>query len=313
MNQSGLSDNEMLKIVEQNNLKTHSRDGVVYYDNQTNKSLNDGFFLRIETDKRRLKLECSLHKYFNWILNHRQTNDDLFSFSNAANTIEMLKASTGIDVGKLKVTYYEIGLNLNMENDCKSYIDKMQFIGTLGNKRQFFVNPKYKGERIKTTIFHRHIKKVYKVYDKNHEMKDKKSKGQPKHENTLRIETIQKRVERMTVADLLNPKTIAKLTDQFLKDWRTVQFTPNLQVKKGTHQRKVDLCTQIILFGKEQVLQDYRELFNKGDLTERRFRDIREFIQYEWDIFKKSVVVNKLPAEMEFRDKINEALKITCI
>lgn len=309
MNKTGLTDTEILQIVEKNDLKTHSKDGVIYYDNQTNKTLNDGFFIRIETDKKRLKLECSLHKYYNWILNRKQTNDDLFSFSNASNSVDLLTDKTGIDVLNLKVSYYEIGLNLYMDCDCKTYIDNMQTIGTLDNKRQLFVNPRYKGERIKTTVFHRHIKKVFKVYDKNHEMRDKQRNFEPLHPYILRIETIQKRVEKMTVSDLLNPRTIQKLTDQFLKDWRTVQFTPNIEAPKGTHRRKIDLAIQILLFGKEQTLSTNTITHKSKGLTDKQFRNAREFIVNEWDMFKETIKVTKAPIELEFRDKINELLK----
>ncbi|WP_321287832.1 hypothetical protein [uncultured Sunxiuqinia sp.] len=311
MSKTGLTNSEIFSISEDNNLQTNSKAGVFFFDNQNQKFIQ-GFYLRIETSKaKRLKLECSLHKFFNYIRTGKQANFDLFSITNARQSLELLKEKTGIEPENLNVNYYEIGLNLYMEKDCRTYIDQMQTIGVLDNKRRFFVNPRYKGERVKTTVFHRHIKKVYKVYDKVHEMRDKQRKDIPEATpNILRIETTQRRVEKLTVADLMTPKTIKKLTDQFLKDWRTVQFDPAIEAKKGTHQRKISLCQKIILFGKEEVLKMAKEDFAAGKLTEKRYRNKREFIGNEWDIFKKTIQVEKAPEEMEFREKINEAIEI---
>lgn len=312
MNKTGLSEKEVIKVVEKNHLQTNSKAGVLYYDNERVKFI-DGFYLRIETRKnRQLKIECSLHKYFNYIITNKQNNYNLFSFSNAKNTIELIKEKTDIDLTNLKVTYFEIGLNLFLSKDCREYIDKMQTIGTNENKRSLYVNPKYKNERLKTTVFHRDIKKVYKVYDKVFEMNDKKRTDTPtEHPYILRIETTQRRVEKMTVFDLMKNETIKKITEQFLKDWRTVQFEQIMEAPKGTHQRKVDLCKEIIKNGTEQVLNHAKERHKTGDLTDKRFRAIREFVQNDWITFKETIKFIRTDEESEFRQAINEALKIT--
>lgn len=68
MNKSGLSESEVLQIVRKNHLQTNSKAGVLYYDNEKLK-FRDGFYLRIETKKTNgLKLECSLHKFFNHVV-----------------------------------------------------------------------------------------------------------------------------------------------------------------------------------------------------------------------------------------------------
>lgn len=311
MTKKGIAAAELIRIVEVNHLKTNYKDGVPYYDNEKEK-FKHGFYLRIDTGKvNTLKLECSLHKYYSYITTGRQTNFDQFSFSNAAAALAMLQAKTGIDLMSLNVTYYEVGLNLYMSKDCKEYIDQLLTIGSIDSRRPMFVNPRYKGERIKTTVFHRHIKKTYKAYDKVHEMLDKaRNDAPPSIPNILRIETTQRRVEKTTVADLFAAKSIRKIADGFLKDWRTAQFEPVVEAPRGTHQRKIALCKDIILQGTEYVLNKARDDLRAGRLTERRFRDIREFVQFEWDEFKDQIRVLKAPLELEFRDKLNDALKI---
>jgi len=311
MNNSGISENEISLFVDKNRLQTNSKAGALYYDNEILK-LFDGFYLRIETGKgNRLKLECSLHKYFNHVRNNRLTNFDIFSISNSKNTIELLTQRTGIELNNMLVTYYEIGLNLYLTKDCINYIDKMQTIGILENKKPLYVNPKYKNERLKTTVFHRDIKKVHKVYDKVFEMKDKKRTDEPpEHPNILRIETTQRRIEKTTVSDLLKPQTINKIIDQFLKDWRTVQFDRIIEAPKGTHQRKIDLINSIIKNGCDLVLSQARESLKTGNLTEKRFRDIREFIQNDWQTFKESIKIKKTTEEKEFREVLEKTLNI---
>ncbi len=304
MVKTGVSENEVLQIIEDNRLKTNTKDSIVYYDNEKMK-FADGFFIRIETNSKRLKLECSLHKYFSYLHTGQQSNFDLFSFSNTKSSIDLLKQNTGIDIDKLKVTYYEIGLNMVLNGDCKEYINQIQSIGISDNRKQFYINPRYKGERIKTTVFHRHIKKVFKVYDKIHEMRDKKRNIEPTgNANILRIETIQRRVENMTVSNLMDKKTIKKLTDQFVKDWRTVQFIPTITAPKGTHQIKIELCQQILLFGKSHVLNHASEDYQKGNITEKQHRRIKQFVNSDWDIFKDNIKVTKSEKELEFREKI---------
>lgn len=311
MTKKNIAASDLLRIVEDNYLKTNYKDGVAYYDNEKEK-FKHGYYLRIDTGKvNTLKLECSLHKYYSFITTGKQTNYDTFSFSNALSSLAMLEGKTGIDLMSLNVTYYEVGINLIMQKDCKAYIDQLLTIGSIDSRRPMFVNPKYKGERIKTTVFHRHIKKTYKVYDKVHEMLDK-ARSEPYNiqQNILRIETTQRRVEKTTVADLLTASTRAKIADSFLKDWRTAQFEPIIEAPRGTHQRKVLLCKEIILQGGEQVLNKARDDLRAGSLTERRFRDIREFVQFEWDTFKEQIRIVKAPIELEFRDKLVEAVKI---
>lgn len=240
-----------------------------------------------------------------------QTNFDIFSFDNARNSIELLSNRIGINLKNAKINYYEVGLNLTMNNDCHEYINEMQAIGILENKRKLFINPKYKGERIKTTTFHRDIRKVYKVYDKIHEMRDKKREEKPSAPNILRIETTYRRVENMTVSTLLHEKTVRKIATQFLKDWRTVQFSDfNVKVKKGTHQRKIDLIKEIIIYGEPNVLKQAKQDYKDGKLTERRYRDKREFIQNEWRTLKHKLKLQKSENEREYRNKLNKALNM---
>jgi hypothetical protein len=307
MNSNGTTPEQAAAIASNNHLQRVDRNGVITHDNIHTKYA-DGFYMKVETNKTgRLKLECSLHKFYNHLRTGRQTNFDGFSFTNAIAAAQLLEQQTALNLNQMKVTYYEIGLNLNMTSECLTYMDKMETIGAHDSRRPLFVNPRYKGKRVKTTVFHNSIKKVYKVYDKVFEMQDKRRTDLPEHPNILRIETIYRRVERLTLADLLKPKNMQRLTSQFFRDWRTVQFTPVIAVEKGTHQIKVELCRQIMTNGEAETLNLYRIQHKKGDLTERRFRTIREFIQNEWPSFKKQIKVIKGEPEKEYLQQLTAA------
>lgn len=298
-------------IVKHNNLKTNSRDGAIYFDNEKEK-FKHGYYLRIdaEKDKCHLKLECSLAKFYAYFISGRQTNFEYFSIAQAREAVSLLADRTKIDIDALNVTYYEVGANLYMPHDAKAYIDEIISIGPFEAKKTLFINPRYKGERIKTTVFHRHIKKTYKLYDKVHEMRDRDRADIPKGVNILRVETTQRRVEKVTVALLFTPKFLKKIIQQFERDWRTAQFEPVIEVPPGTHQRKVELIRQLLYSSREEVLNAAKEDLKIGKLTERRYRSIREFITREWDEFADKIKTTKSPLELEFRDVFNETLKI---
>jgi hypothetical protein len=308
MSKTGIEKGEINTIVQNTKLQTNSKAGILYYDNEKAKNL-DGFYIRIETNKTgRLKFECSLNKYYNYVRSGHQTNFDIFSFANAKTAIELLTSRTEIDLESLKVNYYEIGLSLPMKKDCRQYIDKMQTVGNFEERQKLFVNPRYKKERLKTTVFHRDIKKVYKVYDKIFEMTDKKRKDLPPElPNILRIETTYRRVEGLTVKKLFQPATIKRLTDQFLKDWRTVQFDYDIEVPKGTHHSKKLISIAILNNGIDYVIEQVKK---NGVGYGMRKRGIKEFVLNDWEGFKDKISLIKTDEEREFRTAVQEAVNI---
>ena len=184
----GLTLMQIELISTNNNLQTNTASGKPYYDNRLTKNLTDGVFIQIATDGK-LKIECSLHKWNNRRLTGKGTNDNHFTMKQAKEAAEMLRAEKGIPIQGLNVYRFEIGLNLYMKNDCREYLDLMRCIEIAGLEKELLINQKFKDKRERTTEFHKDKRKYYKVYDKGHEMKDKKQ-GEPMHPNILRIETV---------------------------------------------------------------------------------------------------------------------------
>lgn len=301
-----LPEHKFEQVVIDNKLQTNSKAGVIYYDNDRTQNIIDGFYMKVTPKIGRIDINCSLHKFWNWKHIHKQVNHNIFTMNDAIGVIKILSEVTGVDVWTMRVTYYEIGLNIYLTNNCSQYMDLMQTIGTFDKKKTLYVNPKYKGETVLITEFYNLIKRVYKVYDKVAEMQNK-NQSVSDGVNIMRIETIRKRIENVLVDELFKPPNLLRLTDSFLSDWRTLQFDNCLNVPKGTHQWKVDLCKDILRNGLESALNNVDQ---KGR-TPKQIRLSREFIKYDWNDFKKSVKVIQSPQELEYRKVLYDTLRMT--
>lgn len=301
---------EISSLVERNHLQTNSKDGIVYYDNAHTKnfSQDQGIYILIDTNGK-LKVEGSLHKYFNEINGRERNNYNLFSMSEAKKAIDELIREKGIEADKLRVYNYEIGLNLNVSKDCRAYLDKMINIGSPGDERRLYVNARYKDERVKTTIFHKHTRKFFKVYDKVFESMDKKRKIIP-DSNILRLETVYRRLDNCFVSDFFNRDKLKNMIEAFFRDWRTLHFEQDIITPKGTGRARQHLCMQIISEGRDVVLKKAKERHKNGSLKDWEYRNIREFISNEWDDIKKEITFIQSDEEKEYRDlmRVNHTL-----
>lgn len=305
-----LTDDKIDYIVWRNGLQTNSRDGAVFYDNIDTKNLKQqkGIYVKIETNKR-LKAEGSLHKYHNEIAGRERNNYNTFTMLDAKTTIDRLLHDKGIDIQDARVYNYEIGLNLNLTKDCRTFLDKIKSIGPMSGQRLIYINPKYKDERVKTTVFASHTRKYFKVYDKVFECVDKKRKAIPEG-NILRIETVYRRLDNCKLVDFFAPHNLAKTVETFFRDWQTIQFEQDIITPKGTGRARQQLCKDIIDQGKDAVLKHAKERLENGALKDWEYRNIREFAKNDWDILKKNITFIKSPEELEFRQLLKTNNKL---
>ena len=305
LTKSGLSEMEISEIVRVNALQTNSKDSVVFYDNQATKNLTQqqGVFIRVEAN-RKLKVECSLHKYNNEISGSDRNNYNMFYMSAAKKAINHLLQQKAMEIENMRVYNYEIGINLNISKDCRAFLDKMKSIGPAGDEKPLYVNARYKDERVKTTVFHKHTRKYFKVYDKVFESTDKKRRVIPQG-NILRIETAFRRLDKCLVSEFFHPENLKKMIEAFFRDWRTVQFERDIITPKGTGRARQHLCIDVINNGKEAVLIQAKERYKHKALKEWEYRNIREFLGKEWDIIKKQITFIQSDEEKEFRNLIN--------
>lgn len=298
----GLSDDEVSTIVTWNGLQTNSKDGVVFYDNINTKNLSQqkGVFIRIETNQK-LKVECSLHKYFNETNTGERSNHNLFSMTDAQKAFKHLLTEKALPLDELRVYNYEIGINLNLSKNCRTFLDKMRSVGSVGNEKQLYVNPRYKDERVKTTVFHNHTRKYFKAYDKVFELRDRKKKNIPDG-NILRIETAYRRLDNCLAVDFFQPANLNKMLEAFFRDWRTIQFEQDIITPKGTGRTRKLLCREIMDKGTVEVLKQAKERHDNGALSEWEYRNIREFVTREWPDMRKRITFIQSGEEKEFRE-----------
>lgn len=306
----GLSDDEISTVVSWNGLQTNSKDGVVFYDNINTKNLaqQKGVFIRVETNQK-LKVECSLHKYFNETSTGTRSNHNLFTMVDAQKAFKHLIAEKVIPADDLRVYNYEIGINLNLSKNCRTFLDKMKSIGSVGNEKLLYVNPRYKDERVRTTVFHNHTRKYFKAYDKVFELRDRKRKYIPDG-NILRIEIAYRRLDKCFAADFFHPNNLSKMVESFFRDWRTIQFQQDIITPKGTGRARQALCLEIMDKGADTVLRQAKERHKNGSLKDWEYRNIREFVTREWDVMKKQITFIQSVEEKEFREllKVNHTL-----
>jgi hypothetical protein len=288
-------------LVERNRLQINSKNGEVFYDNMSTKNLSrqKGVFIRVETS-RKLKVECSLHKYWNEAQGGERNNANLFTMRQARKSVSRLLSDKGISPEGLRVYNYEIGLNLNVQHDCLCYLSRMKSIGATGNERQMYINPRYKDERVRTTVFHTHTRKYFKAYDKVYESVEKKRKAITEG-NILRIETVNRRLDNCMAVDFFAPENLRRLAEAFFRDWRTLRFRQDIITPKGTGRARRQLCMEIIDKGTEAVLAEAKERHANGTLSEWEYRNTREFIAREWDGIRGQITFVPSDEEQEIR------------
>ena len=122
-------------------------------------------------------LKTSLHKYWNNRCYWQLRNDNVFSVSEAKLAFEMFLSENGLSPAKVKITQFELGLNMNVSCDPLSFIERVQYLPEKAENnlnKIMFIDANYRINRQKTSEKHKFIRKYYKIYDKGWEiMKEK--------------------------------------------------------------------------------------------------------------------------------------------
>lgn len=302
--------NDLQLIIETNNLKEVKRQTKISYDNIEAKNFI-GMFMKIDIDKGSITIDGSLHKYFSNLQNNIQENHSQnFTIKEALQTFDNLSEKTNINFQTAKVKRLEIGLNLYVSKPPKEYINLIKSISPKGKKEDFRIieNPKYKDKSEIVSNMHPDNRKYYKVYDKVHELKDKR-KSYPENINILRIETVWQRIDKLKVNELLHPFYLKDIVKEFVETWQSIEFERNMIVPKGLHQAKTQLIKEILQYrNTETLIENYRKQLATKAITERKFRTIREFIKNDWNELKTRLIFEPFEHETEFK----KLLQIEC-
>ena len=294
-------DKEAFPIAERNNLQSCMEGKNVYYKS-TRIANFEGITMTVKDGK--VQIKCSLHKIYYKNVFNELDNSGLFTMDNAVKALDMLFNTIGVDKERAKITYFEIGLNIPTEHEPIQYIELVKSITTGKLKQQqkeMFNDANFKKYRQKTTEKHKNIKKVFKLYDKGFENADRK-RTEPTGEKILRIETMYRR-QSIYVSDFFLPDNISKLAKTFYRDWVNVEFDRTITADKGTRQSEISNAKNVLLLGRDEYLIQVKSDFDKGILTAKQYRTIREFIR-DWENNKHKYRALPTKHEKEYKEKL---------
>lgn len=273
-----LTSKEIRQIIRNCHLKATYRNGKTKYNNTDTSNFNGGLFIEIDYNNR-LKVEGSVHKYYNYLKNNKLDNHNRFNLIQAKETIHKIIKDIGVLETGVMVRSYEIGINIILEFDVHKILDNLIKVGG----RKIYINPKYKYEKDKTTDFHRDFRHVYKAYDKLYEMKERGRTIPKGINNLIRLEHKVRRLSKLTLTDFISLEYLQKIFYDFKTAFDKMEFKPNIKyIGSGySSQIKVNTAKLIITQGKLKALEVCKRLKDIGETSNSNYRTQREFIR-DW-------------------------------
>lgn len=299
------TDLEAEKIADFNKLLKWQSETCTRYETQEEAKLK-GY--RISIVKNKLTISCSLHKYHNKKETGILENDGLFTLAQAKKSINELFNEIGLDAERAKVSYFEIGLNLELCSDPLTYIQEMDNI--VPNSRadkQFYIDANYKENRQTTTEKHKNIKKYFKIYDKGFEQEDRRRLKHRAGVKILRIETVYRR-QYIPIVDFLSTKHLLKITDTFYRDWANVGFKKVIITDAGVKLNQKQNAKAIILNGVETFLKSSKNELETGLITAKQYRVKREFAR-DWAKIRQRFNVVESNTANEYKSILNQQFR----
>ena len=292
-----ITDDECAHLASLHHLEAYTNESGtrVKYRSTEYKNLS-GIFVTI--DKNKLTVSLSLHKYWKMKNFGRLRNDDLFTVSEAKSAFEMLLFENGLIAAKTKVTYFEIGMNMNVSYDPLTFMELVRYIprkNDIVSNKQMFVDANYRINRQKTTEKHSDIRKYFKIYDKGWEMQEKKRI--PIDNYILRIETVYKRHNERSDS-FFTDENIKRLVNRFFLDWKDLVFIRTVRADKGRRKSEIERARILINTSPEEYIAKIKDDLRDGILTTKQYRTIREFVR-DFDEDKFRTVIS--PQEQEYK------------
>lgn len=285
------------RIAERHHLVRCTEGSETYYQSSALSNI-EGIWWKIKGSSAQIK--CSIHKLY-WRSRYGTLdNSQMFTISDAKQIISELLDDWDIDPSRVRITYYEVGLNIPVDNDPIEYISLAESIGGIRN-RELFNDANFEKNRQKTTEKSRNIKKVFKIYDKGYESRDKRRVCEG---NILRIETIYRR-QNIYLTDFFSEQSLYNVLHTFYKDWANIEFKRRLSADKGIKSSQIDKAEALLRLGREKYLLSAQNDWKLGHLTDKQYRTIREFIA-AWDSIKGHFRMLPSSYEVEYKSKLLE-------
>lgn len=283
------------RIARKHHLIQCTEGNEIYYQSSALSNI-EGIWWKIRG--RTAQIKCSLHKLF-WRSRYGTLdNSQMFTISDAKQIISELLDEWNINPEQVRITYYEVGLNIPVDHDPIEYISLAESIGVLRNK-ELFNDANFEKNRQKTTEKSKNIKKVFKIYDKGFEARDK---GRMCEGNILRIETIYRR-QSINLIDFFSEDSINNILHTFYRDWATISFRRRLSADKGVKSSQIEKAESLLRLGRDEYMKRTKSDWKSGYLSDKQYRTIREFIQ-SWDLIKSHFSLLPSSLETEYRSNL---------
>ena len=292
------TDNDIRRIVDRFRLQHCTRGTKTFYESSEYGRF-EGIHLKIQHNI--LKMVCSIHKVFFKSATGILDNSGSFTISQARTALCTLFDAVGVDVSRVTVTYFEIGLNMRMSKEAAEYI---RLVSSVGENRKLFNDANFEENRQKTTEKSRCRSKVLKMYDKSFEYR---SKGKAVEANILRLETSYRR-QKIPLSDFFDDAFVFRLVSQFSRDWNSLSFPRQIIAEKGTKGSQIEKARRIMEVGRDAYLAESRKDMEAGIITPKQYRCIREFVQ-RWDDYKKTFRFSLHGYGVEFKDELCRVLR----
>lgn len=292
------TDNDIRRIVDRFRLQHCTRGTKAFYESSEYGRF-EGIHLKIEHNI--LKMVCSIHKVFFKSATGILDNSGSFTISQARAALCTLFNAVGVDVSRVTVTYFEIGLNMRMSREADEYI---RLVSSVGENRKLFNDANFEENRQKTTEKSRCRSKVLKMYDKSFEYR---SKGKAVEANILRLETSYRR-QKIPLSDFFNDAFVFRLVSQFSRDWNSLSFPRQIIAEKGTKGSQIEKARRIMEVGRDAYLAESRKDMEAGIITPKQYRCIREFVQH-WNDHKKTFRFSLHGYGVEFKNELCRVLR----
>lgn len=292
------TDNDIRRIVDRFRLQHCTRGTKTFYESSEYGRF-EGIHLKIQHNI--LKMVCSIHKVFFKSATGILDNSGSFTISQARTALCTLFDAVGVDVSRVTVTYFEIGLNMRMSKEAAEYI---RLVSSVGENRKLFNDANFEENRQKTTEKSRCRSKVLKMYDKSFEYR---SKGKAVEANILRLETSYRR-QKIPLSDFFDDAFVFRLVSQFSRDWNSLSFPRQIIAEKGTKGSQIEKARRIMEVGRDAYLAESRKDMEAGIITPKQYRCIREFVQ-RWDDYKKTFRFSLHGYGVEFKNELCRVLR----
>ena len=145
-----------------------------------------------------------------------------------------------------------------------------------------YFHPRFKDETLKTTETDKDKKRIFRVYDKLQELKERKQEAPKGVKHLTRFETIYRRQTR-PLNEFLSDEYLQKLLDKFVKEADELKGFIRVEYigKSRTSPLKIELATFIFQFGMDKLITHIEEQYKSKEITYTQLKVRKDFIK-EW-------------------------------